>query len=107
MFPATLLRRVLPTLAWRRGHSRIPAVVPVVWRHFGSTLHRVSTTEDLCPGGAFVRTGDPGAVNSPLVLKLATLRGPVEVHARVAWVQRGATGGMGVRFTRTLAGDLT
>jgi len=102
--PATLLRRALPTFAWRREHTRTRAAIPVVWRHFGSTIHRVSTTTDLSPAGAFVQTAEPERVDSPLVLKLATLRGPVEVHARVAWVHRE---GMGVRFTQTLEGDLT
>jgi hypothetical protein len=103
MTPATLLRRAFRRLAWRRAHPRIPAVVPVVFRHFGSSVRRVSTTADVSAGGAFVRTVEPHEVNSPLVLRIATLRGHVEVHGRVAWVQRE---GMGIRFTRALSGEL-
>jgi hypothetical protein len=97
---ATLLRRPLTGRPWRRRHERDAAMLAVDWRAFGSGVHRVSTTADVSPAGAFVCTAEPRPVGSPLVLELATPRGPVEVHARVAWTDPR---GMGVRFTRTAA----
>jgi len=95
---ATLLRRPLSGRPWRRGHERDSAMVAVDWHVFGSAVHRVSTTADVSPGGAFVCTAEPRPIGSALVLEMATPKGPVEVHARVAWTDPR---GMGVRFTRT------
>jgi hypothetical protein len=95
---ATLLRRPLSGRPWRRGHERDATMVAVDWHTFGSAVHRISTTADVSPGGAFVCTAEPRPVGSALVLEMATPRGPMEVHARVAWTDPR---GMGVRFTRT------
>ena len=94
-----LFRRSVSSLPWRRTHEREPASLTVDFCAFGSAVHRVSTTADVSPGGAFVHTADPLPVRSPVIIELATPRGPVEVHARVAWTDPR---GMGVRFTRTL-----
>lgn len=83
--------------SWRRAHDREAALVPVDWHAFGSVVHRVSTTADVSPGGAFVCTSQPMPPGSPVVLELAMPRGRIEVHARVAWTDPR---GMGVRFTR-------
>ncbi|HEX3344969.1 MAG TPA: PilZ domain-containing protein [Polyangiaceae bacterium] len=99
----TLLRRSFSARPWRRRHERDAALVGVDWRAFGSAVHRVSTTADVSPGGAFVCTAVPRPVGSPLVLRMTTTRGPVEVHARVAWTDPR---GMGVRFTRSAPLDL-
>jgi hypothetical protein len=98
---ATLLRRSVSGHPWRRGHERDATLLAVDWRAFGSAVHRVSTTADVSPAGAFVCTAEPRPVGSALVLEMTTPRGPVEVHARVAWTDPR---GMGVRFTR--AADL-
>ncbi|HEY8039077.1 MAG TPA: PilZ domain-containing protein [Polyangiaceae bacterium] len=97
---ADLFRRSLSSLPWRRAHEREPAAVRVDWCPFGSAVHRVSTTADLSPGGAFVHTTEAMPPRSPIILALSTPRGEVEVHARVAWSDPR---GMGVRFTRTLS----
>jgi hypothetical protein len=90
---------LLASLSRRRTHRRMPAVVPVDWRVFGTAVHCVSTTADLSPGGAFVHTASLRPVDTPLVLEIATPSGEVEVHARVAWT---GPRGMGVRFTRAV-----
>ncbi|HEY3822445.1 MAG TPA: PilZ domain-containing protein [Polyangiaceae bacterium] len=97
---ATLLRRPIDALVprARRGHERDVALIAVDWHEFGSSVHRVSTTADVSPGGAFVCTAVPRPVGSAVVLEMGTPRGRVEVHARVAWMDPR---GMGVRFTRT------
>jgi hypothetical protein len=82
---------------WRRADEREAALVPVDWHAFGSSVHRVSTTADVSPGGAFLCTAEPMPPGSPLVLELTMPRGRIEVHARVAWTDPR---GMGVRFTR-------
>ena len=74
-------------------------MLPVDWHVFGSGVHRVSTTADVSPGGAFVCTAEPRPVGSAIVLQMETARGPLEVHGRVAWTDRR---GMGVRFTRSV-----
>ena len=97
---AALLGRSLSARLWRRGHERQTTAVTVDWHSFGSAVHGVSTTADVSPGGAFVCTAQPRPVGSALVLELVTPRGPVAVHARVAWTDPR---GMGLRFTRTAA----
>jgi len=67
------------------------------WHLFGSALHHRSATEDLSPGGALLSSVKSSPIGSPLVVALATARGPVEVHARVAWSEPTR---MGIRFTR-------
>jgi hypothetical protein len=96
---AKLLRRPLSRLPWRRGHERDAATLTVNWHAFGSAVHRVSTTADVSPAGAFVCTAEPRPVGSAVVLEMATSRGPLEVHGRVAWTDPR---GMGVRFTRSV-----
>ena len=97
---ADYFRRTLSWFSWRRAHKRRRADVPVDWRVFGAAVHRVSTTADVSPGGAFVRTAERMPLDTPVVLELAMPSGPVEMHARVAWT---APGGMGVRFMRHVA----
>ena len=101
---ATLLRRPLSGHPWRRGHERDAAMLAVDWHAFGSAVHRVSTTADVSPGGAFVCTAEPRPVGSALVLEMATPKGLVEVHARVAWTDPR---GMGIRFTRRAPDEIT
>jgi Tfp pilus assembly protein PilZ len=79
-------------------------MLAVDWHAFGSAVHRVSTTADVSPGGAFVCTAEPRPVGSALVLEMATPKGPVAVHARVAWTDPR---GMGVRFTRRAPDEIT
>ncbi len=79
-------------------------MLAVDWHAFGSAVHRVSTTADVSPGGAFVCTAEPRPVGSAVVLELATPRGPVAIHARVAWTDPR---GMGVRFTRRAPAEMT
>lgn len=93
------LRAWVRSLGTRRARPRIPSGMPVDWRLFGSPVHHVTTLADISCGGAFVRALDPGPVGSPVVLELATARGLLNVHARVAWT---SVGGMGLRFTRAL-----
>ncbi len=95
----SLLRRPLSRLPWRRDHERDTAVLAVDWHPFGSAVHRLSTTADISPGGAFVCTVAPRPVGSPVVLAMETSAGPLEVHGRVAWTDPR---GMGVRFTRSV-----
>jgi PilZ domain len=88
--------------ARRRSHPRVRAGLGVDWRAFGSQVHHVSELADLSAGGAFVRTSEPRPVGSPIVVDLATGGGHalLDVHARVAWLDRT---GMGLRFTRAIA----
>jgi hypothetical protein len=97
--PRTLRRACLSLLA-RRRHPRTPTAVAVDWHVFGSAVHHRSLTWDISPSGAKMSSLSPMPVGSPLVVALATARGRVEVHARVAWSK--ATD-MGVRFTRPAA----
>jgi hypothetical protein len=94
---SSFFRRAAAQRPWRRAHERDAALVRVDWHAFGSAVHRVSTTADVSSGGAFVCTAAPMPPGSPLVLELSTPRGPIELHARVAWTDPR---GMGVRFTR-------
>jgi hypothetical protein len=93
----TLLWRARACGPARRADERESALVPVDWHAFGSGVHRMSTTANVSPGGAFVCTAEPMPPGSPVVLELATPLGRIEVHARVAWTDPR---GMGVRFTR-------
>jgi hypothetical protein len=94
-----LLRRPISRLPWRRDHERDTATLAVDWHPFGSGVHRVSTTADVSPGGAFVCTAEPRPVGSAVVIEMETSHGPLEVHGRVAWTDPR---GMGVRFTRSV-----
>lgn len=100
---ADLFRRALSFLPWRRAHARTRTAIAVDWRVFGSAIHRVSASADLSRGGAFVRTAAPKPLDTPIVLALATPRGNVELHGRVAWTDAH---GMGVRFMRALAWEI-
>jgi hypothetical protein len=95
------LKRLLLSTRARRVQHRTPSSIPVDWRVFGSKVHHLTILADLSPGGAFVRAPDPRPVGSPIVIDLATPRGIVNVHARVAWK---SPQGMGIRFTRLLPG---
>jgi len=101
---ATLLRRPLSGRPWRRGHERDAARLTVDWHAFGSAVHRVSTTADVSPGGAFVCTAEPRPVGSALVLEVITPKGALAIHGRVAWTDPR---GMGVRFTRRAPAEMT
>jgi hypothetical protein len=101
MISRNFLVRWLDGLMTRRAAPRTPSSVTIEWQVFGSQVRHRSFLGDLSSGGAFVRAADPRPVGSPIVLDLPTAQGPVNVHARVAWM--GAQG-MGLRFTRPLAG---
>jgi PilZ domain len=94
---ATALRRFCLSLLGRRHTRRTPAGLAVDWHVFGSAVHHRSRAEDLSQGGAMVSSVKPVPVGSPLVVALATGRGPLELHARVAWSESTR---MGIRFTR-------
>jgi hypothetical protein len=93
----TALRRFCLARLGRRRAQRAPAAVIVDWHAFGSAVHHRSRTEDLSQGGAMVSSMKPMPVGSPLVVALATARGQLELHARVAWSEPTR---MGLRFTR-------
>ena len=90
------LRRWLLSMSRRRTHERVESRVPVEWHVFGSAVRHLSRLGDLSRGGAFLRTPAPKPVGSAIVLDLASPRGLVTVHARVAWT---TSTGMGLRFT--------
>jgi hypothetical protein len=85
------------SFSFQSRSPREPSAVKADWRLFGSRVHRVSVTEDISRGGAFVLTSDPRPKHTPVIIQLATARGVVERHARVAWSDAR---GMGLRFTR-------
>ena len=91
-----LLQRLRSSLAQRRQHPRVPNVIPVEFRLFGSAVRHISTTRDLSSRGTMLEAVSQLPVGSPLVLAFPTNHGPVERHGRVAW---SAAAGMGVRFT--------
>jgi len=93
--------RWLDALMSRRGQPRVPSTLKVDWQVFGSQVRHRSFLGDLSAGGAFVRAADPRPVGSPIVLDLPTPSGPLNVHARVAWM---GSQGMGLRFTRAIPG---
>lgn len=95
------LKRLLLSTRARRVRHRWPSSIPVDWRSFGSKVHHLTVLADLSAGGAFVRAADPRPVGSPIVIDMATPRGIVNVHARVAWK---SSQGMGLRFTRLVPG---
>jgi hypothetical protein len=94
-----LVRRAC-SFSLRSRSPREPSALKADWRLFGSRVHRVSTTVDVSRGGAFVLTSDPKPKHTPVVIQLATEKGVIERHARVAWSDAR---GMGLRFTRDLA----
>jgi hypothetical protein len=89
---------ILSTRARRAQHRKL-STMGVRWRVFGSSVHHLSVLGDVSPGGALLRAADPRPVGSPIVLDLATRKGLVTVHARVAWA---GSPGMGLRFTRLM-----
>jgi hypothetical protein len=98
-----LLRRPVSSLLWRREHEREGRSVTVDWHRFGSSVHRVSTTDDVSEGGAFLCTSSPLPMGAAVVMHLSLGTSQVLVHARVAW--RNARG-MGVRFGSPIDGGV-
>jgi PilZ domain len=90
-----LLRRSVSSLLWRREHERDGRSLRVDWHRFGSSVHRVSTTDDVSEGGVFLSTSSPLPMGAAVVMHMALGAGEVLVHGRVAWRNDR---GMGVRF---------
>ena len=101
MTALSALKRWLLSTRARRAQHRMLSSMGVRWRVFGSRVHHLSVLGDLSPGGALLRAADPRPVGSPIVLDLATRKGLVTVHARVAWT---GPSGMGLRFSRLMTG---
>jgi uncharacterized protein (TIGR02266 family) len=71
-------------------------------------------TRNISRGGAFIQTPTPVDVGEPLRLSLLLpgVEDPLDIHARVVWVNtpqtkaRGKIAGMGVKFVAADASDL-
>jgi uncharacterized protein (TIGR02266 family) len=84
-----------------RNHRRLPVSMPVEWRVKEARAKFSSTTLDIGPGGAFIRTDEVYPVGTPLVLELTPpgAAAPLDIEARVAWLRKDAGNeGLGIEF---------
>jgi len=89
-----------PPMAQRR-HRRLPIELRVDWRVPNQPERHVSLVDDIGTGGAFLRTREPPATGTPVVIELCPPGGSTAhvIEGRVAW-QRTTPGfeGVGVEF---------
>ncbi len=103
---AELVEEMLRTVSWnligsnRRLHLRYPAALPVAWSTDDSGAMQVGHTENISLGGAFVRCAILPEEESLITLYLRheSFGAPVAIPARVAWLRRKESPGMGVQF---------
>ncbi len=84
-----------------RNHRRLPVTLRVDWRVREERAKFTSTTLDIGPGGAFIRTVEVYPVGTPLVLELTPpgAAAPLDIEARVAWRRTDpGSEGLGIEF---------
>lgn len=92
-----LARGELDPGAAQRRHRRLPTELRVDWRVPSETVRHISQVDDICAGGAFLRTDEAPAAGTPVVLELAPpgARSAHVIEGRVAWSDQV---GAGVEF---------
>lgn len=84
-----------------RRHRRLPIELRVDWRVKESRSGFSSILDDICPGGAFLRTREVQPAGTPLVLSLVPpgAAAPLSIEGRVAWARRNpGDEGLGIEF---------
>jgi c-di-GMP-binding flagellar brake protein YcgR len=82
----------------QRRFTRFPIVLPVLHRLQGPGAARtgVGWTRDLSGGGACVQLAEQLLPQVPLILRLQTDRGPIELESEVVWVGDPPKAGGGI-----------
>lgn len=95
-------KEIDPTSSVGRRYYRIPLEVPIDWQVTGQGDVVISSTDDVSGGGVQIRTQNPPAVDTDVVLLLSLddqKEKQLRIPGRVAWVRQDESfSGMGIRF---------